>query len=81
MSARQGDTDAQNNIGRMYEEGKGVCQEKVQAYFWYSIAAAKGSETAKKNRVAIAINMPPEQIAEAERLVAEWERDPQSRTP
>ena len=56
----------------MYEEGKGVPEDKVQAYFWYSLAAAKGSETAQKNQGAIAKKMLPEQIAEAERLVAEW---------
>ena len=80
-AARQGHTEAQNNIGRLYEEGQGVPQNKVQAYFWYSLAAARGNETAKKNRAAIAQQMSAEQIAEADRLVSDWKPAPQYRAP
>ena len=42
--AEQGDADAQNNIGAMYELGHGVLQDNVMAHMWYKIAAANNAE-------------------------------------
>ena len=35
-AAEQGDGDAQFNLGLMYAKGKGVPQDYVEAYKWYS---------------------------------------------
>ena len=46
----------------------------MQAYAWYSIAAANGSETSKKNKEIIAGIMTSAQLAEAQKLSREyWE--------
>ncbi len=37
--AAQGDGDAQNNLGNMYREGKGVPRDDQQAVAWYRKAA------------------------------------------
>jgi len=39
-AARQGDGDAQIEIGEMYAQGEGVSQDFVEAYKWFNIAAA-----------------------------------------
>lgn len=41
-AAEQGDALAQNVLGAMYEEGKGVAQDHVQAVYWYRLAAEQG---------------------------------------
>src|SRR5882724_3392068 len=38
-AARQGNGDAQIEIGEMYAEGEGVSQDFVEAYKWFNIAA------------------------------------------
>lgn len=77
--AESGDADAQYELGVMYQVGEDLPQDYVQAYKWYSIAAARFppedksmSERAVKNRDRIAAMMTPGQIAEARRLAADW---------
>jgi hypothetical protein len=41
--AERGDTDAQNEIGKMYESGQGVPMDNAQAARWYRSAAGQGS--------------------------------------
>ena len=45
-----------------------------QAYLWYSLASEAGH--AHGNWTRLTQEMTPAQIAEAERLVAEWEPNP-----
>jgi len=40
--AEQGDADAQNNLGYMYENGNGVPQDYAEAVKWYRLAAEQG---------------------------------------
>ncbi len=75
--AEQGDADAQNNLGIMYENGYGVPQDYVSAHLLYSLAATRksageGRDKTVKNRDRVAAKMTPAQIAEAERLAREW---------
>ncbi len=63
---------AQAKLGIMYEDGYGVHQDRVQAQMWFSLAAAEGSEVAKAFRDALAKEMTPAQLAEAQRLAHEW---------
>ena len=71
-SAEQGYALAQYNLGGMYAKGQGVTQNYVKAHMWSNLAAAQGDETAAKNRDIIAAKMTKAQIAEAQRLAAEW---------
>lgn len=72
LAAEQGDTFAQYSLGLYYGGGGGVPQDNVLAYMWLSIAAANGQEGADQDRGFIAGFMTSDQIAEAERLAADW---------
>ena len=67
-SATQGNLDAQNNLGYLYEHGLGVPQDSVQAYAWYSVAAAHEHEIAVKNRDSVGGRMTGGQLAIAQSL-------------
>ena len=41
--------NAQNNLGWMYEEGKGVTRDYKEAVKWYRLAAEQGYATAQNN--------------------------------
>ena len=71
-AAEQGMADGQVKLGIMYQDGPGVLQDYVQAHMWYNLAAAQNQKDATKLRAALAKDMPPEQIAEAQRLTREW---------
>ena len=71
-AAYQGDAEARFNIGWMYKDGLGVKQDYVQTYLWFSLAVAAGEKSAVKELDLIAAEMTSEQIAEGERLAAEW---------
>ena len=47
--AQQGDAEAQNNLGAMYNNGQGVVQSYQQAMAWYQKAANQGSAAAQFN--------------------------------
>ena len=46
----QGNANAQNNLGLMYRNGRGVPQDYVSAHMWLNLAAATGDEDARKAR-------------------------------
>jgi hypothetical protein len=43
VAADQGIAIAQNHLGTLYENGEGVPQDYVEAYFWLSLGEANGS--------------------------------------
>ena len=45
-AAESGDAEAQHNLGRAYETGRGVAKDEAQALAWYRKAAAQGWEDA-----------------------------------
>ena len=47
-------------------------RDYAEAYMWYSLALSPGNNWAAENRARVAKKMAPEQIAEAEKLAAEW---------
>ena len=49
LSADQGNASAQNNLGFMYDNGKGVTQDYKEAVKWYRLAAAQGNASAQYN--------------------------------
>jgi hypothetical protein len=42
-AANQGHAGAQNNLGLLYENGRGVTQDSTEAVFWYREAAEQGN--------------------------------------
>ncbi len=70
--AEQGNATAQNNLGTIYANGRDVKRDYVQAYFWFSLAAAQGLALARRNQFKCARQMTPAQIAEAQNLAREW---------
>lgn len=71
-SAEQGDANGQDSLGEMYRDGRGVQQDDVRSYMWYSLAAARLTGDAQNlavgSRDKIASHMTPPQLAEAQRL-------------
>ncbi len=51
LAIEQGNAVAQSILGNMYYKGEGVLEDYVQAYAWWSIAATRGNENAKKNKL------------------------------
>ena len=74
LAAKQGDADAQNNLGFMYRTGQGVIQDYVRAHIWWNVAASTGMKNAIENRDKVAGMMTPSQIAEAQNLARECVR-------
>jgi TPR repeat protein len=72
QAAEQGDVLAFAKLGWMYAEGRGVRQDFIQAHMWYNLSAAQGEPRAAEARDALATQMTPAQIAEAQRLAREW---------
>ncbi len=77
LAAHQGDSDSQNWIAGYYRYGLDPIQlNLVAAYKWYSLAAKDGDATTISLRDVFSRQLTPDQIAEAERLVAAWEPNP-----
>ncbi len=76
-AADQGFADAQYILGVMYVNGRGVPQDYVEAHARLSLAASRATrDTQNKSaeiRDALAKQMTPAQLAEAQRLVREWQ--------
>lgn len=79
-AADQGDPYAEASLGILFNFGKGVERDYAQAYMWYQRAAmhAQGGnrDSIIEMRDAIAQNLTPKQIAEAQRLAQEWKPVP-----
>ena len=80
-SAEQGRVNSQYAIGESYYSGeKGVTRDFVQAYKWLSLAVNHGDLDPEKNQTAKSIlsslnlTMTPEEIADAQRLVIEYNK-------
>lgn len=71
-AADQGDAESQYRLGRLYEDGRGVLQNYVQAHLYYNLAAARGSAAAVKSRDALADKMSKEELTQARKLAAAW---------
>ena len=67
--AKHGHTEAQYNLGLMYEEGWCVPQDYVLAHMWFNIAESRltGEDRYKVSKILdrVAKKMTPSQIAEA----------------
>ena len=76
QAADQGYAHAQGNLGVMYELGRGVPQDDVEAHKWRNLAASRASAEDQKeyaeNRDAMGKKMTSQQIADAQKLAREW---------
>ncbi|MEP6935886.1 MAG: sel1 repeat family protein [Nitrospirota bacterium] len=70
--AEQGNARAQNNMGGLYTQGRGVPQDFVRAHMWFTVAAtalsADEGKAAMKNRDHVASQMTAEQIGKAQEM-------------
>jgi TPR repeat protein len=55
----------------MYKNGNGVPQDEVEAYAWFSVAAAGGYADAVKNRDLAAGKLTPEQLSQGQKRATE----------
>jgi len=55
-----------NRLGLLYMEGRGVPQDYVQAYFWFSLNGHEGNAADAKSHLSL------QQAREIDRLVKEW---------
>ena len=72
QSANAGNSLAQYMMGRMYGEGRGVGADKLAAYMWFDLSASNGNSRAIAARDAIAAEMDPDEIEQAQELAAGW---------
>ena len=71
-AAEQGNPEAQHNMAAMYFDGRGIPQDYVQAYAWFSVAAANGVEISPPERDKTAKRLTPEQLAKGQELAASY---------
>ncbi len=75
-AAEQGEAQAQANLGVFYSLGEGVPQNNVTGYMWMTLASQKIEERFRENltakMTALAAKMTPQEIAESQRLAAQW---------
>ena len=70
----QGHARAQARLGTMYAEGVGVARDDVEAYVLLSLAGERGIVAAKRRRAMVKRRLSPDQLARAEKLLAERKR-------
>ena len=73
-AAEYGDDSAWFYVGHRYQNGKGIPQDFVKAYAWFSISATdekEGSDSAARNRLKVlSAQMTSEQISYAQKQAA-----------
>src|SRR5215471_1031560 len=72
QAAEQKEALAFAKLGSMNEKGQGILQDYIQAHMWYNLSAEHGETRSAELRDALAKQMTPAQIAEAQRLAREW---------
>jgi uncharacterized protein len=72
LAAAAGMPDALFELGLMYCSGRGVDLDLVEAHKWFNLAAARGSEDARRYRSEIAREMTRCEIGEAQRRARGW---------
>ena len=72
QAASQGNPQAQFYLGELYYDGHGVPKDIVRAYMWFNLATIYAigdeKEVSVENRDAIAKQLSPTQVVEAQRL-------------
>ncbi len=76
LAGHTGDNQMRRRLGMLNRDSSPATQDLIQAYKWFSLAAIAGDKSAKWSRDQLSPRMDLAQLAEAERLVAEWEPNP-----
>ena len=66
--AKQGHRKAQKTLGWMYANGRGVAQDVVMAFVWFTVAVENGDRTAWRNLASIENRLNEAQLKEARKL-------------
>jgi uncharacterized protein len=72
FSAQGEQSDAFFDLGLSYCTGRDGPVDLIQAHKWFSIAAVRGSDDAKRYRSELANDMTRADITRAQRLAREW---------
>ena len=64
--------EAQTNLARSYQKGRGVEQNLIEAYVWNHIALQLGNTDAKFERDEVASKLSPEELATAQKMADVW---------
>jgi TPR repeat protein len=79
-AAVRGDPYAEASLGLLYQFGKGLSRDSVQALMWFEVAMthSKGADrdSIVELRDDVVTNMTKAQIAEARRLARDWKPKP-----
>jgi TPR repeat protein len=63
---------AQQNLGVLYREGKGVGRDPQLGYFWTKVAALQGDDVAQASLTAAASGLSADQLSQADSRADEW---------
>ena len=66
--AKQGHRKAQKTLGWMYANGRGVAQDDVMAFVWFTVAVENGDRTAWRNLASVENRLNEAQLKEARKL-------------
>lgn len=78
QAADSGNNAAQNDLARMYEDGRGVAVNYVEAYHWLTLASSRFCASDEQRRRAVrncalvASKMTGAQIADAQKWANAW---------
>ena len=71
-AAQQGDGYAQATLAALYQAGRGVPLDLIQAYKWYQLSQRSSRTDSSDQLRELASVMSKGQIADAERMATEW---------
>lgn len=71
-AAESGMPDALFELGLIYCSGRGVALDLVEAHKWFNLAAARGSDDARRYRTEIARELSRTEISDAQRRARAW---------
>lgn len=77
--AELGDRDALFWLGRLYESGKGVERDPVEAHKWFVLAWKRNVSAARRRALALRRQMPQKQFEESKIRIRAWIADFESR--
>jgi len=72
LASLNGGPDALFELGMLYATGRDVAADLVVAHKLFNLSASRGNPAALAQRIELAREMSPEQIAEAQKLAREW---------
>lgn len=84
-AAERGNSNAQRNLAMLYRDGRGLAQDLVSAYFWFTVAidlmpSGPDREQTLEARAELAERMERREIQDAKTRAKEWEvRGPDQR--